>query len=503
MKSVVLLSFLLCLSFFVRLHAQAVAINGSGATATPSSILDVSSTTKGMLLPRMTFVERNAIGSPATGLLIYQTDGSSGFWYYTGATWIRLGNGDGTVTSVATTAPMTGGTFTTTGTIGITQSGTSSNGYLSATDWNTFNNKIGGSGVATRVAFWNATNTLSSNGNLYWDDINSRLGIGTAAPGFTLDVTSAGRTINSASSSTTNAAVFGFNIAAAGAGAGGYGIAGQTNQSGSSAVRAEQINAGGIGMQGINFAASGAGIGTGVYGQTTQSAGNGMDARNLNTSGTGIFAAGQNAAGTYLVAGSGASINGVTNGVHARNTSLGISQAVYCDNGGVICRVDYWSGTVQYKILGTGTVSTTAEGLNGDRVTLHCTEGPEILFEDYGQGKLVNGRTHVEIDPIIAKNILVNEQHPLRVYIQLEGECNGVFVTNKTATSFDVVELANGHSNIAFQYHLIGNRADEALPGGRISRNADARFEAAPAPLETAEIKSVTVGEPTQAPSQK
>jgi hypothetical protein len=47
----------------------------------------------------------------------------------------------GTVTSVSTTAPITGGTITTTGTIGITQSGAAADGYLSSTDWNTFNSK--------------------------------------------------------------------------------------------------------------------------------------------------------------------------------------------------------------------------------------------------------------------------------------------------------------------------------------------------------------------------
>lgn len=47
----------------------------------------------------------------------------------------------GTVTSIATTAPITGGTITSTGTIGITQSGAASDGYLSSTDWNTFNSK--------------------------------------------------------------------------------------------------------------------------------------------------------------------------------------------------------------------------------------------------------------------------------------------------------------------------------------------------------------------------
>jgi hypothetical protein len=65
----------------------------------------------------------------------------------------------GTVTSVATSGPLTGGTITGTGTIGITQASSSSNGFLSSTDWNTFNGKqntitlttTGTSGAATLV----------------------------------------------------------------------------------------------------------------------------------------------------------------------------------------------------------------------------------------------------------------------------------------------------------------------------------------------------------------
>lgn len=61
-------------------------------TTTPnsSSILDLSTTSKGMLIPRMTLVQKLAIANPATGLLIYQTDGAVGFWYYTGTTWEPL-----------------------------------------------------------------------------------------------------------------------------------------------------------------------------------------------------------------------------------------------------------------------------------------------------------------------------------------------------------------------------------------------------------------------------
>jgi hypothetical protein len=50
------------------------------------------------------------------------------------------GSGSG-ITEITTTAPITGGTITTTGTIGITQASGSTDGYLSSTDWNTFNSK--------------------------------------------------------------------------------------------------------------------------------------------------------------------------------------------------------------------------------------------------------------------------------------------------------------------------------------------------------------------------
>lgn len=50
--------------------------------------------------------------------------------------------GGGTVTSIATTGPITGGTITTSGTIGITQADSTTDGYLSSGDWSTFNNKF-------------------------------------------------------------------------------------------------------------------------------------------------------------------------------------------------------------------------------------------------------------------------------------------------------------------------------------------------------------------------
>jgi len=77
----------LVLFFFVGLQAQ-VGIGTTNPDA--SSILDVSSAGKGVLLPRMAQAQRTAISSPATGLLVYQTDGATGWWYYNGTQWVRL-----------------------------------------------------------------------------------------------------------------------------------------------------------------------------------------------------------------------------------------------------------------------------------------------------------------------------------------------------------------------------------------------------------------------------
>ena len=86
--------FFLC-AFFVAL-SQNAGINGDGTSPHASAMLDVKSTSKGLLIPRMTQVQRDAITSPATGLLVFQTDNSAGFYFYTGAVWANIGNGGST-----------------------------------------------------------------------------------------------------------------------------------------------------------------------------------------------------------------------------------------------------------------------------------------------------------------------------------------------------------------------------------------------------------------------
>jgi len=83
-----LLLFLAILFTGIQTYSQ-VAINKTGDAADPSSMLDVSSDTAGVLIPRMTATQRDAINSPETGLMVYVSDDNS-FYYYDGSDWVIL-----------------------------------------------------------------------------------------------------------------------------------------------------------------------------------------------------------------------------------------------------------------------------------------------------------------------------------------------------------------------------------------------------------------------------
>ena len=113
--------FLLIFSFPSNLDAQNLAINTTGATAHASSILDVSSTNKGMLIPRVALTGTSDIAtivSPATSLLIYNTATVSnvtpGYYYWSGSAWTKI------VTGTAWSLTGNSGTDTATKFIGTT-----------------------------------------------------------------------------------------------------------------------------------------------------------------------------------------------------------------------------------------------------------------------------------------------------------------------------------------------------------------------------------------------
>lgn len=113
-----ILFFLLFITFTIIGEAQNVAINNTGIAANTSAILDASSTTKGILIPRMSKAQKNAITSPTVGLLVYQnTPDSLGFQYYDGAKWLWLAASN-SIDTIAWKTTGNIGTNTTTNFIG-------------------------------------------------------------------------------------------------------------------------------------------------------------------------------------------------------------------------------------------------------------------------------------------------------------------------------------------------------------------------------------------------
>ena len=83
------------------LRTSSMAVSSNFSTAHASAAIEINSTTKGLLPSRMNETQKDAITSPATGLIIYQTNGTPGFYYYTGTRWVLLQQGArGTATLV-------------------------------------------------------------------------------------------------------------------------------------------------------------------------------------------------------------------------------------------------------------------------------------------------------------------------------------------------------------------------------------------------------------------
>ncbi len=78
----------LVFSLFTSISLAQVGIGTN--TPAPSAQLDVTSTEKGFLPPRMTTAQRDLIATPATGLLIFQTDNTAGYYFYDGTAWVGL-----------------------------------------------------------------------------------------------------------------------------------------------------------------------------------------------------------------------------------------------------------------------------------------------------------------------------------------------------------------------------------------------------------------------------
>tara|TARA_B100000795_G_scaffold259675_1_gene234849 strand:+ start:3764 stop:5089 length:1326 start_codon:yes stop_codon:yes gene_type:complete len=164
LKLLTSLMILLILSFSNhKISAQSMGISSTSITPDPSSILEMRTTTKGVLIPRMTTAERDLISLPANGLMIYNTS-TSRFNFYNGSTWVVLVSDSSAYLSVDA-----GSTLTTSSTSDVAIADMNQTAPETATYLVLFNGQVS-IPAANNTETMN-TATLASDLNLIYTDI--------------------------------------------------------------------------------------------------------------------------------------------------------------------------------------------------------------------------------------------------------------------------------------------------------------------------------------------
>ena len=106
----------------------------------------------------------------------------------------------------------------------------------------------------------------------------------------------------------------------------------------------------------------------------------------------------------------------------------------------------------------TGTVTSVVPADNGARkVSLYAMQAADNWFEDAGSGQLTSGSAIITLDPTFAQT--VNTAAGYHVFLTPNGDCKGLYVSQKSATSFEVHELGGGNSSIGFDYRIMAKRS--------------------------------------------
>lgn len=102
----------------------------------------------------------------------------------------------------------------------------------------------------------------------------------------------------------------------------------------------------------------------------------------------------------------------------------------------------------------SGTKSAVVE-IDDEQRLVYAIESPEVWFEDFGRATLDHGSAFVEIDPMFAAAINLEEYH---VFLTPLGDCRGLFVSEKSHRGFKVQELGGRLSSVSFDYRVVGRR---------------------------------------------
>jgi len=388
---------------------------GVGTPTAPGYLLDISGSSNVLRINTL------PINSANTSVLVIDDA--------TGVVAKRTGSfTSGTVTAVTATTPVasSGGN---TPNITISQAGTGTSGFLSSTDWNLFNGK-------ESVLTFNAPLTRSSNSVSVVPATSAQNGYLSGADYARLHGTAGSLVFYDANGlQQDNASLFFDNANNR------LGVGTSTPVAMFSAGNASQFQVAPDGKCSVS----------GPYGSSPAISG-------TNTTGTGLSGTGS----VYGVYGQCAGSAGERAGGY------------FYTNANAYARVGGYKQTSPgvyeaYLIWGVGKLVTQSISSDGDALDLYATVSPGNRLTEYGSGRLRLGRCHIEIPPSIAKRLRKGTPGQFMVFIQLEDDCNGVFVSNKSEKGFDVTELKGGTSDAAFSWSLTADLAETVV---EVSENA-------------------------------
>ena len=384
-----------------------------------------------------------------------------------GQTFPGTGTGDGTITGVTAGTDLTGGGSN--GTVRLNVD-TTKIPQLGAANTFTANQTVNGILSGTSTAFGVAGSATAGSG------FSAGVAGTAASPG--------GYGIEGVNTSSGGIGVYGYD--SAGTGVSAYGVTG---------VYGNSASGSGYGVEGVSTATSG--LGVGVYGSGPFNGVSGSSAE-WGVSGTstgGVPYAGVLGGGSTGVKGlhgsgsvtgenfyqSGVWGDGGTQAVLGTNDEAIAGQFINNDSSGnypalvavndttathnPVFQTDSpntYSGSrhctidTSANLTCTGVLTGSIQVGDGTETAVYAMQSAENWLEDAGSGQLSGGSARIELDPAFARTVNAGVEY--HVFLTPNGDSKGLYVSQKTATSFEVHEQGGGTSSIAFDYRIMAKR---------------------------------------------
>jgi hypothetical protein len=444
--------------------AAGSGLSGGGTKGTLALKVPAAGITNAMLADSKITLNANAAGGltapgamtlGSTYTIGLKACAASQILEYSGTVWNCVApTGTGTITGVTAGTDLTGGGAAGKVTLSVD---TTKVPQLSAANTFTGNQTVNGSVTATsfvgdgsglsNITATNASELAGLPASDYaqlgasntFTATNSFSG---AAFGPILSVSNTDGTVSASAISASNSGQYGIGIYA-GAAANGWGIEGfGTQTAGSIGVLGALANASGFSNSFFSLE-SDDGLNSGMWADGSDGQESALIATADDLS-AGIFFNDSSVSSTIVVLNNGGGPTG--------NVARGFGTVLRAEGSGGVCGINQAG-----SIACTGQVKTLAATQNGARqVETYSVQSAENWLEDYGSGQLNHGVVTVNLDPVFADT--VNTGVDFHVFLTPGGDCKGLYVTNKTAHSFEVHELGGGTTSIPFDYKIVAKR---------------------------------------------